>query len=142
MPTNYSGYAAFDMIGDSSFLGFDNTKIFDDVTLSKIILGYARNTWGVSLNISINKMFTGYEKYSYKESHDGLGGNNIGLNLSVPLGNYIFHTRTNLTTEDNSRNINEHRQETSTKKASIGITGGKKFYLQHLKPTNGYSFCG
>ena len=122
LPTDHLGYAGFDMLGGSMLLGFDNAELYT----GNIIIGYARKSWGLSLDLSIHKSFTGYEKYNYEESSN-FRRNNIGLNLSVPLGNYVFYTKAGLTTEDNYMTSIFPQEERQTKSASIGITGGEKF---------------
>jgi hypothetical protein len=124
-PVGYSGYSAFDFAGGSMLLGFDNS----------LILGYARGSWGLSLDLALNKtwykVYDGYERYTHP-------GDNIGANFSVPLGNLTLYTRANWLNKDydatNSysltceENINcDMQEESSVKKTSIGITGGNKF---------------
>jgi hypothetical protein len=79
------GYAAFDLGGGSMLLGLDNSE-----DIGALILGFATDAFGVSLDYSISKMWTSYKPGGNSVSQRSTRPNdNIGLNFSLPVGFYV-----------------------------------------------------
>jgi len=117
-PASGSGYSAFDLVGGSALLGFDQS----------LMLGYAKNFYGLLLRISPHQ-------FCYRKNEDNYeclsneNKNYIGLNFSVPLGNSILYAYTSRTTtdkynDDNDEDIIIYKDESSFKELYVGITGG------------------
>jgi len=122
-PIDYTGYSAFDLAGGSAFLGFGNS----------LILGYAKNSWGLALDWTPNKLWaSNNERYAFDDYEFG-EGDNIGLNVSFAFNNFTVYGGTNwLTRKYNQDTYLEPDSylsvytESSTKYFVLGVTGGNK----------------
>ena len=114
-PIDYAGYSAFDLAGGSTFLGFDHS----------LTLGYAKSSWGLALNLALDKLWYSYdERYYVFEDREVFAGDNIGLNVSLDFKRFIIYAHANWLTNEGYRGITE--KESSTKNISLGVAGGSK----------------
>jgi len=112
-PIDYTGYSAFDLAGGSAFLGFGNS----------LILGYAKNSWGLSLDWAPHKLWaSNNERYAFDE-YEVREGDNIGLNVSFAFKNFMVYGGTSWLTRKSYLSI---YSESSTRYFVLGVTGGNK----------------
>jgi len=109
-----SGYSAFDLAGGSALLGFDQS----------LMLGYAKSFYGLFLSVSPQKLC----KLKYEDNYECSSNQNIDMNFSVPIGSSILYAYTGKTTTSGYDGDDDDilKQESSVKKAYIGITGGNR----------------
>jgi len=116
-PIDYTGYSAFDLAGGSTFLGFGNS----------LILGYAKNSWGLALDLTLNKWwFSSGERYSF-DVQETLDGDNIGLNVSFAFKDFTVYGSTRWLTHRNAENYGDNTMSRgSAKNVRLGVVGGNK----------------
>ena len=82
-PTLQTGAVAFGNEGTTYFLGFDNSA-----ALGLLTAGFAKQSFGVSINASLGKIYTSTDNDAEDETYTTQPGDDIGLKAGFILGGY------------------------------------------------------
>jgi len=112
------GGTAFDFSGGSALLGLSNQG-----NLSALVLGYATPGLGLSLKYSVDKEFTSNDKTNVS-TRTTYPNDNIGLNLSLPLGTETLYANGGWLTYRQSESMDDDGKTSKIDYSSIICNAG------------------